>query len=171
MILIICLSNFLYADIIIPKVQDARDRLKSNPDVYDRVDNLCQGKNPKDRCTISGPVISGGGEGTCINALTNDTIDLMCVRTKYVIIDKQIPFGEMKSDRFCKGKKIGNPCKIEFVYDDKAQIAEGTCKLEVERKRSYYPGTYKNRSTVQCQPEPLPQRTYTTVDFINKLMQ
>lgn len=174
-ILIICLSNFLYADVISPTVQVARDRLKNNPDVYDRVDNFCQGKKPKDRCTISGPVVSGGGEGICINDQTNrysDTIDLGCIRIQNARIDRDIPDGEMKSDRFCKGKKVESSCKIEFTYDDTRQTADGTCSLKIETERYYNQGYHeRSRSTIQCQPEPLPERTYTPISFIKKLMQ
>lgn len=170
----VCLSAFLSADVISPMVQATRDRLSNNPNIYDRVDNFCQGKKPRDACTISGPVISGGGEGTCINAQTNSystTIDLSCVRTKYVEIDRQLSESGLK-DRFCTFVKIGNPCVLEFVYEDKKQKGMGTCNVQIETNRYYYQGYHENsRSTIQCQPEPLPARTYTPVSFIKKLIQ
>ncbi len=172
---ILITSTCLSADVISPTVQAAQDRLRNNPNVYDRVDNFCQGKKPQDRCTVSGPIISGGGEGVCINTQTNsysDSIDLACIRTKYVDIDRDIAEGENKSDRFCKAKKLGSPCNIEFVYDDKMHTAAGTCKIQIETKRYYYQGYHnESRSTIQCQAEPLPERTYIPVSIIKKLFQ
>ncbi|MFA6189635.1 MAG: hypothetical protein WC680_10205 [Sulfuricurvum sp.] len=170
---ILCLSSSLCADVISPTVQAARDRLSNNPNVYDRVDNFCQGKKPRDACTIIGSVISGGGEGVCSNApKDSDIIDLRCIRTNHVDIYRAIPDGENQSDRFCKGKKVGSSCKIEFTYDYQTQTAPGTCNIEIETTRYYYQGYHeKSRSTIQCQPKPLPARTYTPVSLFKKLIQ
>lgn len=84
------------ADVMPPETIKAWMRLKEHPNVYDRVESLCQGKKPKDACTIPGSAFSGGGAGTCKNEVNNETltIDLNCVLNDRIWVDRQLPDGE-----------------------------------------------------------------------------
>ncbi len=84
------------ADVMPPETIKAWMRLKEHPNLYDRVESLCQGKKPKDACTIPGSLLSGGGAGTCKNLVNNETltIDLSCELNERPWIDRQLPDGE-----------------------------------------------------------------------------
>jgi hypothetical protein len=88
------------ADMISPDVERARERLKNNPNVYDRVDDYCKDRKPGAVCSIPGPTFAGGGEGVCRNEYSSSspTIDLSCVRSGEVQIDRKLPDGGFVHD-------------------------------------------------------------------------
>lgn len=104
-------SMSTYADIVLPQVQNARARLSANPDTYDRVDQYCKDKKPAADCVISGPTFSGGGKGVCKNDYNGkeDSIDLACVRSDQILIDRKLPEGGFVNDsELCRLQKENN---------------------------------------------------------------
>lgn len=189
------------ADLISPEVQSARDRLRANPNTYDRVDNFCTGKKPGDACSISGSTFAGGGDGSCSNSInkTTSTIDLTCVRNGEVWIDRRLPdggfvndpelckMGEDKesgqkwdckpmvptpADQFCKGKSLGGRCTVELTYRGRTEQHNGTCKQVTETEKFYFWG-YRTatRQVIRCEPPLVPPRTYTPASWRQKLLQ
>ncbi len=195
----ICSSLPASADIILPEVAAARERLQATPSTYDRVDNFCIGKKPQASCTIPGSTFSGGGVGTCENTVTQNgsTIDMSCVRNGEVWIDRKLPvggyisdpylckIGEDKesgqkwdckpivptpSDQFCKGKNIGSRCIVVLRYLNKNEQHEGTCKQLTETENFYYQGhRTETRQVIRCEPPQAAMRTYTPVHWQQKL--
>lgn len=96
----LCLPQFARADLISPRIQEARDRLKANPDTFDRFDAFCAGKRRGDACEIPGSTFAGGGKGVCTNAINDEksTIDLSCIRSGTVEIDRKLPKGGFVND-------------------------------------------------------------------------
>ncbi len=200
--LALLLCSFLaFADLIPPRVQTARDRLHANPNTYDRVDNFCQGKKPGASCVIPGSPFIGGGEGTCANNINDDlgSIDLSCVTTYGVTIDRDLPaggwvddpnlcaLGEDKktgqkfnckpmipapADRFCRGKQIGSSCSVQFTYKGKKEQDNGVCRKVTETEKYYYQGyRLAKREVVRCEPSRVPQHTYTPANWVQKILQ
>ena len=196
-----CACHFASADLISPQIQAARDRLRENPNTYDRVDNFCTGKKPGEACLITGSVFSGGGSGSCNNVINENgaIIDLTCVRTDEVSIDRKLPedgfvndpelckrgadreSGQQwnckpmvptPSDRFCKGKKLGGPCVVELVYQGRNEQGEGICQKIVETESFYFEGhRTATRQVIRCEPPSLSPRTYNPASWRQKLFQ
>ncbi|MES3025973.1 MAG: hypothetical protein V4857_30700 [Pseudomonadota bacterium] len=98
--LAMCVPNFCRADLISPQVQAAQERLRANPNTFDRFDTYCAGKRPGALCTIAGNTFAGGGKGVCTNAIneSKSSIDLSCVRSERVEIDRKLPAGGFVHD-------------------------------------------------------------------------
>jgi hypothetical protein len=118
-ILIFCLPNFALADLIPPQVQAARERLQANPDAFDRFDTFCAGKRRGNACEIPGSTFAGGGKGVCTNAINGErsSIDLSCVRSGAVEIDRKLPKGG-------------------FVHDEALCRRQATAVTEADRQDS-----------------------------------
>lgn len=187
------------ADLLRPGVESARERLRANPDTYDRVDNFCSGKQPGASCTIPGTTFSGGGEGACKSIIGQyeTLIDLTCIRNAEAVIDRKLPgrlpdgkfgesslckdmvrgveadcesMGQIPYDQFCKGKNIGSRCTVELRYQDKIEHHEGICKEITEYE--FYSRRYNTRSRriVSCEPPPVAPHTYTPVSWWQKII-
>lgn len=197
---LICRCLPAAADVISPEVAAAENRLRDNPKTYDRVDNFCSDKKPGAPCTIWGTVFSGGGAGTCVNAVnpSGSTIDLTCVRNDAVQIDRKLPdggfvdepylceLGEDKetgqkwnctptiptpSDQFCQGKSTGSRCTVELTYQGKKEWQAGICSEAVETQRFYYQGhRTATRQVIRCDPPVVASHTYTPVSWRKKLL-
>ncbi len=161
-----------WADLLNPDVREAQERLFSNPQIYDRVDQYCKGKNPKAECEISGTVWEGGGKGVCVNrySQTENSIDLSCERAGEIRIFRGSPDGS-NADRFCRGKKVGSVCTAEFIYQGDEMHADGKCvELKFRERaslRSRLPTTHRE---IRCEP-PAVARTYTPASWTKKLFQ
>jgi hypothetical protein len=83
------------ADVLPPQAMRAAERLRENADAFDRSDNFCTGKRPREACTISGGPLAGGGEGVCRNLVNSSTgtIDLACRRLEDVDVYRGLPDG------------------------------------------------------------------------------
>lgn len=94
------------ADLVPPNAFPAAKRLSENPRAFDRTDDFCTGKKVGDACEIPGSRLSGGGPGTCDNAIHrgHGTIDLLCRRTGRVVLDRGLPEDGFVADpEFCAG--------------------------------------------------------------------
>lgn len=94
-----------WADLIPPQAQAAAQRLRDNPQSFDRTDNYCQDRKPGAACTIAGSRLAGGGEGVCENRVNSSlgSIDLLCRRSNEVSIDRGLPEGGFVADSdLCK---------------------------------------------------------------------
>ncbi len=102
-----CMPAFVQADVISPRVQAARERLAANPNLFDRFDTFCAGKRNGSACVIPGTTFSGGGKGVCTTDLDGEDsgIDLTCVRTGLVAIDRKLPAGGFVHDEYMCGLK------------------------------------------------------------------
>lgn len=109
---LLCISHAATADALPPEIATAAARLHDNPKAFDRIDTFCNGKRVGDACSIPGDTFAGGGEGVCSNAINRQTstIDLSCVRTGRVSIDRKLPDGGFVHDRIlCSGNgQTGN---------------------------------------------------------------
>jgi hypothetical protein len=197
--LLICCSLSAHADVIPPQEYDARQRLRESPDIFDRTDNYCQGKKPRMACVIAGSTFAGGGEGTCVNQVADGgVIDLSCVRNENIEIDRKLPVdgfvadesvcaayhGEMDgqkynctplnptpADQFCKGRPVGGACTVVLTYKGKQEKHAGVCR-KITQSESYYHWGHRTmtREVIQCEPPAIPERTYTPVDWKQKLI-
>ncbi len=165
-----------WADLINEDVREAQERLFSNPQIYDRVDQYCKGKNPESACEISGTVWEGGGKGVCVNrySQTEKSIDLFCKRADEIRIFRGTTDGS-NADRFCRGKKVGSVCTAEFIYQGDEMHADGKCVENFVRKSPYererYGGhQYATHREIRCEP-PAVARTYTPASWTKKLFQ
>lgn len=105
--LLMAIPHFALADLISPEMAQARDRLKANPNLFDRYDRYCADKRPGDACTIPGNTLAGGGNGKCNNEINArlSTIDLTCERAGIVKIDRKLPAGGFVNDEsLCRAK-------------------------------------------------------------------
>ena len=197
--LLLCCSLYAHADVIPPQVEDARQRLRENPDVFDRSDNYCQGKMPKAACVIAGSAFAGGGDGICVNQIGDGgVIDLSCVRAEDVKIDRKLPEGGFvadatvcgeyhgeidgekynctplnptPADQFCKGRPLGGACTVELTYTGKQEKHAGICRKITQSESYYYRGHHTiTREVIQCEPPSIPERTYTPVNWKQKLI-
>lgn len=198
---LICYCATAWADVISMEAFSAQERHSKNPNIYDRADSFCKGKKPKSACTIPGAISSGGGNGVCTNGLENRhsvSIDMVCITTGELFIDRKLPDGgyvadstfckdgvnkegfprvdckplnPTPKDRFCKEKNIGNPCNIEFTYNNKQLTEAGVCKVVVETVAPYYyQGYHKDsRTVIQCEAPALPERIMTPASWFDKL--
>jgi hypothetical protein len=175
---LICYCAVTWADVISNEAYNARERLSSNPNIYDRVDSFCKGKKPKSACVIPGDILAGGGNGICVNSFDDrySTIDMVCVRKGELLLDRQLPEGGYVADfsfckdganregyptanckplkpppkdRFCREKSIGSACSVELTYNNKKLTEAGVCKEVVEMTDSYYHyGRHRDARTV-----------------------
>lgn len=196
-----CAGLTASADLISSEVREAHERLRANPDTYDRVDNFCAGKKPGAACSIPGNTFSGGGAGLCSNSINRETstIDLSCVRNGEVWIDRKLPDGGFvndpalcqreegkesdhrwncqpvsppPSDQFCTGKKLGSRCIVELVYQNKKEKHEGLCEEITETESFYFEGhRTATRQVIRCEPPLAASRTYTPVNWREKLFK
>lgn len=193
--LLVCLP--VSADVISPESVSAVQRLGNNPNAFDQVDNFCLGKKPKDACLIPGSIIAGGGKGICVNEVSRGAgaITMSCVRQGTLKIDRDIPchphdlsnsnnrlakievpvFCEsmlpIPTDKFCRDKKIGNPCTVKFIFEGKAGVNEGVCIEKEEVVGEHHPHAYVTRKVISCESQEKIKRQYTTVPLREKLFQ
>jgi hypothetical protein len=92
------------ADLISPRLADARSRLHANPDTYDQVDQYCSGLKRDAACSLPGNAFEGGGPGVCKTGINHSAvIDMVCEQRASVAIDRQIPDGGFVADeRLCE---------------------------------------------------------------------
>ena len=92
------------ADLISPRLADARSRLHANPDTYDQVDQYCSGLKRDAACSLPGNAFEGGGPGVCKTDINNNAaIEMVCVQKAQVVLDRQIPDGGyVADDRLCE---------------------------------------------------------------------
>jgi hypothetical protein len=83
------------ADVLPPQAAEAQQRLRENPNAFDRVDAFCAGRKVGAACTMPGDALAGGGTGVCRNGLdaTRRQIDLRCERRAAVTIERGLPAG------------------------------------------------------------------------------
>jgi hypothetical protein len=83
------------ADLLPPQAVEAEQRLRQNPNAFDRVDAFCAGRKVGAACTLSGDALAGGGAGVCRNGLdvSRRHIDLRCERRAQVTIDRGLSAG------------------------------------------------------------------------------
>jgi hypothetical protein len=199
-LLLICYCVVVLADVL-PFGGSHRPKEDRSQDSYAWVDSFCKGKKIQAECTISGPIPSGGGKGVCeVNNKTakltcvrsaEPIIDRQLPDGGYVADSTfckdglnilNSPIGRSKNckplkitpvDRFCKGKTVGRPCAIEFTYNGKQMSSEGVCKQVVEMSEPYnfFGERRDQRVVIKCESKPLPERTMTPVDWLEKLRQ
>jgi len=148
------------ADLISPGVRIAAERLRDNPNTYDRVDNFCNGKKVSAPCSIPGTTFSGGGDGICRSAVNQDesTIDMSCVRNGEAQIDRQLPQGGFVREDLClngvfenaeRGRNMRWSCKptlptpSDQFCTGKSIGARCTVKLHYQDKNEQHEGTCK----------------------------
>lgn len=92
---IFLLAGTAVADVIPPHIAALENRMRENPELFDRHDNFCSDKKPDDECMIPGSRLAGGGNGVCRRTVNsgNSTIDLSCERVDYVNIFRDLPSG------------------------------------------------------------------------------
>lgn len=168
------------ADVLPPQAAEAAQRLRSNPNAFDRTDQFCADKRPGDACAIPGSMLANGGAGECRNAIDRRsfTIDLYCARTASIVIERGVPDGgfmvdartcasfagqplpegltctpptAMPVDRFCTGKDVGASCTAELRQDGAATIEAGRCTVSEEVRDFYMRGRGQaTRQLVLC---------------------
>jgi hypothetical protein len=138
------------------------ERMKNNPDAYDMVDDYCAGKKRDDSCNMPANLFYSSGPGKCITVPKDDRyIAMICKSTGIATFDPgmseatseycpppgnpdhiALPHHEhpvcgldeiLEVDRFCKDKKLGDSCQIEFTYSGQEpqqvpQQVSGYCK-------------------------------------------
>lgn len=92
------------ADLISPRLADAQSRLHANPQTYDQVDQFCSGKKRDEACSMPGSAFEGAGPGVCKTDINNNAvIEMACVQTATVAVDRRIPDGGYVADeRLCQ---------------------------------------------------------------------
>lgn len=183
---LICVWLPVHAEIPPQALKQAQDRLIADPQVLDRTDNFCQGRQYKDACRMPGSVFAGGGDGTCartfyyVHSTGVTTIDLTCKLDAKVVIDRKLPTGgfaydparckmmhsltacrpldQMASDQFCREKRPGQSCTAELTHEGKPEQHEGICVQTVEYRG--YGVSRAKRDVILCRPEDAVRRTY-----------
>ncbi len=198
-VLLLHVSLRAHADVMPPQMGRAEERLRENPDTYDRVDNYCKGKKPKAVCLIAGSTFAGGGEGTCVNRIRGDgNIDLTCERSEKAWIERKLPEGGFvadhdlcmgrhgklegteynctpldpsPSDQFCTGRRVGGACTVVLTYKGKTEKHAGICRNVTETESFYHWGHREaTREVIRCEPPSIPQRTFEPVSWAQKLI-
>ena len=177
------LHGLAMADLIPPQAEAAAKRLQDRPRSFDRADNFCLNKKPGAACTIAGSHLAEGGEGVCDNRINTSlgSIDLVCLRTAEVEIDRGLPEGGFvadkvlcdpadrlawegkqpwnckplqprPADRFCQGKAVGASCTVSLRYQGQPEQHEGICRTVTEEQRYYYAGNrVRSREVIRCE--------------------
>lgn len=80
------------------------------------------------------------------------------------------PVTPTPSDQFCKGRAIGSPCTVELTYRSNDELHAGVCTEVVETANFYYDRRRTaTRQVIRCEPPPMAARTYTPVNWHQKL--
>lgn len=157
-------------DVLPPRAAEAAERLRRNPDAFDRTDQFCKGRRRGDACEIAASPLAGGGAGTCRSAIdrAGSTIDLSCERADGYVLDRGLPEGgfvgdaslcanpaatvpsgapysckplqPMPVDRFCAGKPVGSACSAEISRDGVRETHPGVCRTVEEQRGFYFQG-------------------------------
>jgi hypothetical protein len=158
------------ADVLPPRAAEAAERLRRNPDAFDRTDQFCKGRRRGDACEIAASPLAGGGGGTCRSAIdrAGSTIDLSCERADGYVLDRGLPEGgfvadaslcagtagqppagapyacrplqPMPVDRFCAGRPVGAACSAEISRDGARETHPGVCRTVEEQRGFYFQG-------------------------------
>jgi len=113
------------ADVIPPHIAALENRMRENPDLFDRHDNFCSDKKPKDDCLIPGSRLAGGGNGLCRRSIDSaaSTIDLSCELVDNVSIFRDLPPGGFVPDsRTCESPQTAEQLS-RTPYPCKPQVA------------------------------------------------
>lgn len=197
--ILLCGSLQAHADLISPRVGDARHRLRENPNTFDQTDNYCKGKKPQAPCVVAGSAFAGGGEGTCASDINDrGVIELSCVRNDEITIERKLPEGgfvadedvcghyggemdgqkynctplnPVPADQFCTGRPVGGACTAELTYKGQKEKHAGICRKVTETEEYYHWGhRTMTRDVIRCEPPSIPERTYTPVSWTEKLI-
>lgn len=104
-LMLCCVPTLAWADLLPAVHYELKDRMRNNPQTYDRADQFCAKRRVGSPCVIPGNPFEGGGEGECQTSPNNQTrtIDSLCVRKERVEISREIPReGYKGSDAYCE---------------------------------------------------------------------
>ena len=81
------------ADVLPLQAIETEQRLRENPEAFDRADQFCTGRSVGDACRMPGTALAGGGAGICRNGIDSSRtrIDLRCERTAKVSLERGLP--------------------------------------------------------------------------------
>lgn len=192
-------GGLAHADLLPPQAEPLMKRLDQNRNAFDRADQFCQGKQPGDACVIAGSRLAGGGDGVCkndINRSSYGTIDLTCVRSGSISIERGLPengfvadaslcegpgvlgqwrckpLPEPPVDRFCQGKSVGQSCAVSLRYEGREEEHAGVCREITQRSGFYYRGHQTvTRQVILCDAPEAIERVYQDVSWWKKLWQ
>lgn len=88
-----------------------------------------------------------------------------------------LPFGckhpeQPLTDRFCKGKAVGDACTVEMQVDGKPEQYSGTCAAEWQSERFYYMGSRQAiRQVMTCASPQAFERKFSPASWLDKLRQ
>ncbi|MFZ2890964.1 hypothetical protein [Sulfuricurvum sp.] len=132
----------------------------------------------------------------------SEKIDLICQRSENIYIERGLPKGGFVADsrvcskgkniskhpqernknckpilppppdRFCRAKKSGDSCTVEFTYHDKNEKETGVCREMFEEEHYYLYGHRSDtRIVLRCEPIKSVERIFTPISVIQKLTQ
>jgi len=173
-----------FADVLPLHAIETEQRLRENPQAFDRADQFCTGRSVGDACQMPGTALAGGGAGVCRNGIdvSRTRIDLRCERTAKVSLERGLPaegfvlpayFCENPDDRFCQGRGIGAACTALLTVDGTPVRDAGVCtRITESAPRFYFRGWHiAQREVVNCvSPEPI-ERRYKDVSWWQKVRQ
>jgi hypothetical protein len=81
------------ADVLPLQAIETEQRLRENPQAFDRADQFCSGRSVGDACRMLGTALAGGGAGICRNGIDSSRtrIDLRCERTAKASLARGLP--------------------------------------------------------------------------------
>ena len=81
------------ADVLPLQAIETEQRLRENPQAFDRADQFCSGRRVGDACQMPASALAGGGAGICRNGIDSSRtrIDLHCERTAKVSLARGLP--------------------------------------------------------------------------------
>ncbi|WP_416047100.1 hypothetical protein [Cupriavidus basilensis] len=88
-----------------------------------------------------------------------------------------LPFGckppaQPLTDRFCKGRAVGDVCAVEMRVDGKPEQYPGTCANKWQSERFYYMGSREAlRQVMTCGSPPTFERQFSPASWLDKLWQ
>lgn len=88
-----------------------------------------------------------------------------------------LPFGckppeQPLTDRFCKGKAVGDACTVEMRVDGEPEQYPGTCADERQSERFYYMGSRQAlRHVMTCGTPMAFERQFSPASWLDKLWQ
>lgn len=82
------------------------------------------------------------------------------------------PPAQPLTDRFCKGKAVGDACAVEMRVDGKPEQYPGTCASERQSERFYYMGYREaHREVMSCVSPAAFERQFSPASWLDKLRQ
>ncbi|MGE5504639.1 MAG: hypothetical protein ACM31L_09475 [Actinomycetota bacterium] len=81
LLLCCCVPSLAWADLLPPVHYELQERMKNDPQAYDRADQFCANKKVGSACAVPGNPFEGGGVGTCQTRADDKqrTIDSLCI--------------------------------------------------------------------------------------------